>query len=87
MIFQTNHLPTGGLHDLENKEDSFQDIQNAGVMVSLELLGRHKPEPGGFCLYLSSIICLGVKRRGCGIRYKSFVEKGVARVFSLLVVP
>ena len=25
------------LQDLENKGDSFQDLQNAGVMVSLEL--------------------------------------------------
>jgi hypothetical protein len=25
------------LHNLENKGDSLQDIQNAGVMVSLEL--------------------------------------------------
>jgi hypothetical protein len=25
------------LHNLENKEDSLQDIQNAGVMASLEL--------------------------------------------------
>jgi hypothetical protein len=37
------------LQDLENKGDSLQDLQNVGVMVSLEL-GRHKPEAGGFCL-------------------------------------
>jgi hypothetical protein len=27
------------LQDLENKQDNLQDIQNAGVMVSLELWG------------------------------------------------
>jgi hypothetical protein len=41
--------------DLENKGDNLQDLQNAGVMVSLEL-GRHKPEAGGFCLFLKLII-------------------------------
>ena len=44
------------LQDLENKGDVLQDLENAGVIVSLELLGRHKPEAGGFCLYLSLII-------------------------------
>jgi hypothetical protein len=48
------------LQDLENKGDNFQDLENAGVMVSLELvagaLGRHKPVAGGFCLDLSLII-------------------------------
>jgi hypothetical protein len=38
------------LHNLENKGDSLQDLQNAGVMVSLELWRGHKPEAGGFCL-------------------------------------
>ena len=42
--------------DIENKRDSLQDLQNAGVMVSLELssefAGRHKPGAGGFCLDL-----------------------------------
>jgi hypothetical protein len=28
------------LHHLENKGDNLQDLQNAGVMVSLELLGE-----------------------------------------------
>jgi hypothetical protein len=41
------------LHNLENKGDNLQDIQNAGVMVSLEPLERHKPEAGGFCLDLT----------------------------------
>jgi hypothetical protein len=27
------------LQDIENKQDNLQDIQNAGVMVSLELWG------------------------------------------------
>jgi hypothetical protein len=43
---------TGGpiLQNLENKGDNLQDLQNTGVMVSLELLGRHKPAAGGFYL-------------------------------------
>lgn len=53
------------LHNLENKSDNLQDIQNAEVMVPLELFfgnpGRHKPVAGGFCLDLSSII-RGVSR-------------------------
>jgi hypothetical protein len=36
------------LQNLENKGDNLQDLQNAGVMASLELVsaipGRHKPE-------------------------------------------
>jgi hypothetical protein len=39
------------LQDPENKRDDLQDLLNAGVMVFLELLGGHKPEAGGFCLY------------------------------------
>jgi hypothetical protein len=34
------------LHNPENKRDNLQDLQNAGVMVSLELLG------GGTSLWL-----------------------------------
>jgi hypothetical protein len=51
-----NKALTGGsiLQNLENKGDNLQDIQNAGVMVSLELCGGHKPEAGGFCLYPTS---------------------------------
>jgi hypothetical protein len=54
-----------------------QDIQNARVMVSLEpvsVLGRHKPEAGGFCLDLGLIIrgvsrgCSGKIRQGTGNR-------------------
>jgi hypothetical protein len=63
MIFQTNHLRAIENTDHENKGLSFHDLQNAGVMVSLELvcvahldLGRHKPGAGGFCLYLDVII-------------------------------
>jgi hypothetical protein len=37
MIFQTNHLRAIEKADHENKRLSFYDLQNAGVMVSLEL--------------------------------------------------
>jgi hypothetical protein len=39
IIFQTNHLPVLNLQDLESKGDDLQDLQNAGVMVSLETSG------------------------------------------------
>jgi hypothetical protein len=39
MIFQTNHLLAIEDLDPENKGLSLQDLQNAGVMVSLELWG------------------------------------------------
>jgi hypothetical protein len=45
-IDYVHHLPNKPLtrpsilQDLDNKGDSFQDLQNAGVMVSLELFGR-----------------------------------------------
>jgi hypothetical protein len=39
-----------------------QGLQHAGLMVSLELW-RHKPEAGGFCLYLALIIHPGVKQK------------------------
>jgi hypothetical protein len=61
MIFQTNHLRPATCMILKTKVMAFQDIQNTGVVDSLELLGRHKPEAGGFCLDLSSII-RGVSR-------------------------
>jgi hypothetical protein len=38
------------LQNPENKRDSLQNLQNTGVMASLELFGRHKPGAGGFCL-------------------------------------
>jgi hypothetical protein len=38
MIFQTNHLRAIEDFDLENKGVSLQDLQNAGVMVALELV-------------------------------------------------
>jgi hypothetical protein len=37
MIFQTNHLLAANLHGDENKGNGFQGLQNAGVVVSLEL--------------------------------------------------
>jgi hypothetical protein len=71
MILQTDHLLAIEDLDHENKGLSLQDLQNTGVMVSLELLlekhkRRHKPEAGGFCLFPRFDYTWGVK--GLGVR-------------------
>ena len=56
MIFQTNHLPAIEFCKILKAKEMICKIFKTQELWILWSFGRHKPEAGGFCLYLSLII-------------------------------
>src|ERR1035437_6718001 len=56
IIFQTNHFPATQICKILKAKEIICKIFKTLELWFLWSLGRHKPEAGGFCLYLGLII-------------------------------